>query len=287
MRTKKWVNIVVGIVAIISLISLSVSGCGSFFRKGTASEIKINGSTTVFPIAQTAAEEFMKENPSVNVSVRGTGSGNGIASLISGTCDIADASRPMKQSEINMAKANGINPVPHIIAKDAIAIIVNPNNTISKISHIDLRRIYSGEITNWKDLGGPNMKIVPVTRDSSSGTFEIFEEKVLGKGTEMVSTAVVQGSNQTVKTTVAKTPGAIGYIGLGYADNSVKVLKYDGVNPSKETVADSMYELSRPLFMYTNGKPEGNVKKFIDFVLSPEGQRIVEKVGYIAVRPVR
>ncbi len=279
------------LAALVALIfTLFASGCGKKVESGgkkMTQTLTLNGSTTVFPIAQKAAEEFMKTHPDVNVSVRGTGSGNGIAALINGTCDIADASRPMKKEEIEKAKANGINPVANVVAKDAIAIVVNPSNPIAEITHEQLKKIYTGEITNWKELGGPDMKIVPVTRDSSSGTFEIFEEKVLGKGVEMVSSAVVQGSNQAVKTTVSKTPGAIGYIGLGYVDSSVKALKYDGVMPSKGTVLNGTYEISRPLFMYTNGTPKGAVKGFIDFVMSPEGQSIVEEVGYIAVKPVK
>ncbi len=280
------------VMTLVVVFIIMLSGCGKTAPQegnsgGSPENITLNGSTTVFPIAQKAAEVFMNKYPDINISVRGTGSGNGIAALINGICDIADASRPMKQSEIDKAKTNGIDPVENIIAKDAIAIVVNLDNPISEISHAQLKKIYTGEITNWKELGGPDMKIVPITRDSSSGTFEIFEEKVLGKGVEMVSTAVVQGSNQAIKTTVEKTKGAIGYIGLGYVDSSVKVLKYDGVVPSKETVLSGEYEISRPLFMYTDGEPQGAVKKFIDFVMSPEGQTIVEQVGYIAVKPTK
>ena len=286
---KKGTILLVLSVAIMFLIALS--GCGRSNpvgnSEGSSKNIILNGSTTVFPIAQRAAEVFMSKYSNINVSVRGTGSGNGIASLINGTCDIADASRPMTADEIKLAKSKGIEPFENIIAKDAIAIVVNLDNPISEISRAQLKKIYTGEITNWKELGGPDMKIVPITRDSSSGTFEIFEEKVLGKGVEMVSTAVVQGSNQAIKTTVEKTKGAIGYIGLGYVDSSVKVLKYDGVVPSKETVLSGEYEISRPLFMYTDGEPQGAVKKFIDFVMSPEGQTIVEQVGYIAVKPTK
>ena len=278
-------NLFVVLILLALVVSFGMSGCGSSNAPQSRKTLTLNGSTTVFPIAQKAAEVFMSKHPDVNVSVRGTGSGNGIAALINGTCDIADASRPMKKSEMDSAKSKGVNPVANIIAKDAIAIIVNSKNPISEISHEQLRKIYTGEITNWKELGGPDMKITPVTRDSSSGTFEIFEEKVLNKGEEIVSSAVVQASNQAVKTTVAKTPGAIGYIGLGYIDDSVKFLKYNGVIPSKETVLNGQYEISRPLFMYTNGTPAGLVKDFVDFVMSPEGQSIVQQVGYIAVKP--
>ena len=281
------------IVAVI--IMTAVTGCNKKTEPSKPSNsessksvtLQLNGSTTVFPIAQKAAEEYMKSHPNVNISVRGTGSGNGIAALINGTCDIADASRPMKDSEIQKAKGKGINPFATVVAKDGIAVVVNPDNPISAITHDQLKDIYTGKITNWKTLGGKDIKIVPITRDSSSGTFEIFEEKVLGKGVEMTDKAVVQASNQAVKETVAKTPGAIGYIGLGYVDSSVKPLKYEGVLPSKKTVVDGSYVLSRPLFMYTNGEPTGIAKDFIDFVMSPEGQTIAEQVGYVAVKPTQ
>ncbi len=276
-----------GIITIfLLLLFLATYGCGAGEKESTkASKVVINGSTTVFPIAQRAAEEFMNKYPDVNVSVRGTGSGNGIASLINGTCDIADASRPITQGEIEEAEKNGVKPVSHIIARDGIAIIVNKDNPISSISRKELKKIYTGEITNWKELGGEDMKIIPVTRDSSSGTFEVFEEKVLGKDTQMISSAVVQGSNQAVKVTVTKTPGAIGYIGLGYIDGSVKVLQYDGIIPSEKSVSSGAYEISRPLFMYTNGQPVGVVKEFIDFVLSKDGQKIVKEAGFVPVAP--
>ncbi len=279
-------KLVIVLSTFLVIILTVASGCGvNRSRENSENTIVITGSTTVFPIAQRAAEEFMKSNPNVNISVRGTGSGNGIASLINGTCDIADASRPMSQGEIKRAEAHGIKPVAHVIAKDAIAIIVNKNNPLKSISHRQLKEIYTGEITNWKEIGGPDMKIVPITRDSSSGTFEIFEKRVLGEGVQMVSSAVVQGSNQAVKVTVGKTPGAIGYVGLGYVDNSVKALKYDGVSPSKKSVLNGSYEISRPLFMYTNGEPKGIVKKFIDFIMSDKGQKIVGEVGFIPLKP--
>ncbi|MCD6426819.1 MAG: PstS family phosphate ABC transporter substrate-binding protein [Caldisericaceae bacterium] len=282
MKKVKYVLVVLSVALIFMM-----AGCGGNRGENSEKSIVLNGSTTVFPIAQRAAEEFMNLHSDVNVSVRGTGSGNGIAALINGTCDIADASRPMKDEEIKKAKENGVNPVSTVIAKDAIAIIVNKDNPIKSITKEQLKEIYTGQITNWKELGGADMKIVPVTRDSSSGTFEIFEEKILGKGTEMISSAVVQGSNQAVKTTVSKTPGAVGYIGLGYVDSTVKTVAFDGVLPSKESVLNGTYEISRPLFMYTDGVPKGVVKEFIDFVMSPEGQKIVEEVGYIAVKPVK
>ncbi|KUK23355.1 MAG: Phosphate ABC transporter substrate-binding protein, PhoT family [Thermotoga petrophila] len=248
-----------------------------------AKDISMVGSTTVLPIAQACAEEFMDLNPNVNVSVKGGGSGVGIAALIDGTCDIANASRPMKVGEIRKAKEKGVNPVAHVIAKDGIAVVVHPSNPINGLTLEQLKAIYTGKINNWKEVGGRDMKIVVVSRDSASGTYETFHELVL-KGEKLRGDALLLASNQAVATTVVQTEGAIGYIGLGYLSQKVKALKIDGIAPSKETVVDGSYKLARPLFMYTNGEPKGLVKEFIDFVLSPEGQKIVEEQGFIPVR---
>jgi len=245
--------------------------------------INLVGSTTVLPIAQACAEEFMNRNPGVNVSVKGGGSGVGIAALIDGTCDIANSSRSMKKEEIEKAKGRGVNPVEHIIAKDALCIVVHPSNLITDLTVEQVRDIYAGKINNWKEVGGRDMKIVVVSRDSSSGTYEAFGELVL-KGEKLRSDALLLASNQAVAQAVAQTEGAIGYIGLGYLSSKVKALKIEGVIPSKESVIKGNYKLSRPLFMYTNGEPKGLVKSFIDFVLSPDGQKIVEEQGFVPIK---
>lgn len=260
-----------------------------FFAFGVWAQVKsinIVGSTTVLPIAQACAEKFMDLKKDVNVSVKGGGSGVGIAALIDGTCDIANSSRAMKKEEVEKAKGKGINPVEHVIAKDGLAIVVHPSNPVKALTVEQVRDIYSGRISNWREVGGKDMKIVVVSRDSASGTYEAFHELVL-KGDKLRGDALLLASNQAVATTVAQTEGAIGYIGLGYLSSSVKALDIDGVKPSKETVVNGSYKLSRPLFMYTNGEPKGLVKEFIDFVLSPEGQKIVEEQGFVAVKPVK
>jgi phosphate transport system substrate-binding protein len=220
----------------------------------------------------------------VNISVQGTGSGNGIAALIDGTTDIADSSREITQDEVSKANVNGVNPYQTTIAHDALSIILNPQNSVNTLTSEQVKKIYVGEITNWKDVGGPDMPIIVVTRDSSSGTYGSFVELALGKGVNIIYKAIVQASNQTVKNTVAITKGAIGYIGLGYVDSSVKSIIYDGIMPTRESAVNKTYKLARDLYMYTNGQPTGAVKDFIDFVLSADGQNIVEEVGFIRIK---
>jgi len=255
----------------------------SLFPLYGSKTVTITGSTTVLPIAQYAAEIFMQRNPDVNISVRGGGSGVGIANLLDGTTDIANASRPIKEKELKRAKEKGINPVATIIAKDGIAVIVHPSNPVTALTLEQIRKIYTGEISNWKEVGGNPGTIVVVSRDHSSGTFEVFKKMVL-EGEKVRPDAIMAASNKAVLTTVAKTPGAIGYIGLGYLSSDVKAVKVDGVYPSPESVVSGKYKLARPLYMYTRGKPSGVVKEFIDFILSPEGQKIVKELGFVPVR---
>ncbi|MCD6352984.1 MAG: phosphate ABC transporter substrate-binding protein [Proteobacteria bacterium] len=245
--------------------------------------ITITGSTTVLPIAQNTAEVFMDRNPDVNISVQGGGSGVGIASLIDGTCDIADASRPIKDKELEKAVSRGIDPTANVIAMDGIAVIVHPSNTATALTEKQLKDIYTGKISDWSQAGGSGGKIVVISRDSASGTFETFNKLALDK-VRVRPDALMQASNKAVATIVAKTPGAIGYVGLGYLSSNVKALFIDGVKPSNETVLTGDYVLARPLFMYTNGKPTGYVKAFFDFVLSEEGQKMVENLGFVGLK---
>lgn len=253
--------------------------------KVSASEqvIVVKGSTTVLPIAQPCAEVFMDQNPDIDISIQGGGSGVGITSLIDGTCDIGNSSRPVKEEEVAKAKEKGVELFANIIAKDAMAVIVHTSNKIDGLTLEQIKAIYTGEISNWSPVGGADRMIVVVSRDSASGTFEAFNELVLHKE-KLRPDALMQASNAAVATTVANTPGAIGYVGLGYVTSQVKAIKVNDIIPSKETVNDNSYPLARPLFMYTNGEPEGIVKDFIDFVLSAEGQKLVEENGFIRVK---
>jgi phosphate transport system substrate-binding protein len=255
---------------------------GSMVYADAKKTITLKGSTTVLPIAQVTAEVFMERNPSVDISVQGGGSGVGVAALIDGTTDIATSSRKMKDEEIAKAKAKGVNPRETKIAMDGIAVIVNPKNQIKALTKDQIKAIYTGKISNWAELGGKNMKIVVVNRDSSSGTFEAFEQLALDK-TKVRPDALTNASNQTVVQTVAQTPGTIGYAGLGYLIPKVKAVTVNGIACSEATVLSGKYPLSRPLFMYTNGDPTGAVKAFIDFVLSKEGQKLVKEERFVAI----
>jgi phosphate transport system substrate-binding protein len=248
-----------------------------------ADKVVLAGSTTVLPIAQRAAEVYMQSNAGADIVVRGGGSGVGIASILDGTCDIADSSRPIKDTELDKAVANGKDIKAHVIAMDGIAVIVYPSNKINALTKKQVKDIFTGKVSNWSQLGGDDGKIVVISRDSSSGTFEAFGELVL-KGEKVRPDAVMEASNQAVASTVSRTEGAIGYAGLGFLSSSIKALEIDGVMPSKETVLTGKYSIGRPLFMYTNGVPTGTVKDFIDFVKSPQGQKLVEDEGFVGLK---
>ncbi|HDP24635.1 MAG TPA: PstS family phosphate ABC transporter substrate-binding protein [Deltaproteobacteria bacterium] len=247
-----------------------------------ANDITIKGSTTVLPIAQITAETFMDQNPTVNISVQGGGSGVGIASLIDKTTDIADSSRKIKSQEVEKAKAAGVNVNEIIVAMDGIAVIIHPTNKIAALTRGQLKDIYTGKISNWSELGGSDAKIVVISRDTSSGTFESFFELALDKE-KVRADALTTASNQAVAQIVAQTPGSIGYVGFGYLSSRVKDIPVDGITCTKPTIVSGAYPLSRPLYMYTDGSPAGVVKKYLDFVLSAEGQKLVEGEGFVGL----
>jgi phosphate transport system substrate-binding protein len=248
-----------------------------------AESITIKGSTTVYPVAQATAEKFMDMHPEVRISIQGGGSGFGIAALIDGTTDIGNASRPIKDKEIKKALSKGTDPKAHVVALDGIAVVVNPSNSVSALTKQQIKDIYTGKISDWSDVGGSGGKIVVISRDSASGTFETFNKLALDKE-RVRPDALLQASNQAVATTVAKTPGAIGYVGLGYLTSKVKGVDVNGVEASKDTVRSGEYSFARPLFMYTDGPAKGAVKKYLDFVTSSEGQRLAEKQGYVGLK---
>ena len=246
-------------------------------------QLVIQGSTTVLPIAQAAAEVFMQDNPQVDISVRGGGSGNGIAALLDETCDIADSSRSIKVKEVILAQKKGISVVGNIVAMDGIAVVVHPSNSVNAIKMEQIKDIYTGKIKNWKELGGEDKKIIVVGRDSSSGTFEAFESIVM-KGAKVIPEALAQGSNKTVSTIVSTTEGAIGYVGLGYLGDAVKALEVNGIIANSDNVGNGKYPISRPLYMYTDGAPEGTMKQFIEFIWSEKGQKIVAEQGFVVLK---
>jgi len=246
-----------------------------------AGNIVIKGSTTVLPIAQKLAEAYMKENPDTRISISGGGSGNGIKAIIDGTTDIADSSRFIKDKEVSMAVEKGRYPVPFSVAYDCIIPVVHPSNSVAGLNLDQLKAIYKGEIKNWKQVGGPDRKIVVISRDTSSGTYEVWEEKVMKKE-RVYPGALLQASNGAVSQAVANNKNAIGYIGIGYLNSSVKTLTVNGVVGSAETTLDGTFPISRPLFMFTNNWPTGDVAKFINYALHPEkGQKFVEQAGFV------
>jgi phosphate transport system substrate-binding protein len=267
---------------LVSLLTLSIMLCVNGIA-GAGSKIVLEGSTTVLPIAQVTAEEFMNNNENIELTVRGGGSGVGITSLIEGMCAIANSSRPIKDAELAKAAGKGKDIKATVVAMDGIAVIVHPENPIDGISKKQVRDIFTGKISNWSQIGGSNEKIVVLSRDSASGTFEAFGALALN-GMKVRSDALMQASNQAIASTVGKTPGAIGYIGLGYVTSSIKAIPVEGVTASKETVLAGKYPYARPLFMYTVGKPQGTLKEYIDFVLSADGQKLVEEEGFIGLK---
>lgn len=245
-----------------------------------ADSIVIKGSTTVLPITQAALEAYMKVNKGVQVSLSGGGSGEGIKALIDKTADIGNSSREIKKEEIALAAKRGIKPVAHVVAYDALIPIVNPRNKVKGLSTDQLSLIYQGKITNWKEVGGDDLKIVVISRDSSSGTFESWDHFVMKKA-KVTPRAQMLASNGAIVTAIAKNRYAIGYLGMGYLNKSVKALEVNGVAASAQTALSRQYPFSRELYMYTNGGPKGEVAKFIAFLKSIEGQKIVKKEGFV------
>ncbi|MEE4356205.1 MAG: phosphate ABC transporter substrate-binding protein [Desulfococcaceae bacterium] len=246
-----------------------------------AGEIVMKGSTTVLPIAQEVAEAYMKENPDVKISISGGGSGNGIKAIIDGTTDIGNSSRFIKDKEVKLALERGAYPVPFGVAYDCIIPVVHPSNSVSNLSMDQLKDIYMGKISNWKDVGGPDMKITVISRDTSSGTYEVWEERVMKKE-RVFPGALLQASNGAVVTGVAQNKNAVGYIGIGYLNAEVKGLTVDGVQGTKETTLNGAFPISRALYMFTRGWPAGDAAKFMNYMMHPEkGQKYVEKSGYV------
>ncbi len=244
----------------------------------------LDGSTTVGPIAKAFAEYFMQQNPGVKVTVSESGSGNGAKSLLNSTCDIANMSRFMKEKEFKAAVENGIMPVAHVVALDGIAIIVHPSNPVHDLTVELVRGIYQGKYTNWKELGGPDMKIVLISRDTNSGTFETFHGLVMQKSQIHGSSEMV-GSNGAVRSRVQSTKGAIGYVGLGFVDRTVKALVINGIVCAMQTIQTGQYPIARPLFMFTNGYPKlgSAVHRFVTLHLTPKGEEMILDKGFIPV----
>lgn len=263
---------------------LSILACSILLLSATfsfAENLVVKGSTTVLPIAQKVAEAYMKENPETKISISGGGSGNGMKAIIDGTTDIGNASRFIKDKEVKLAMEKGVYPVPFRVAYDCIVPVVHPSNKVGDLSLEKLKAIYTGEIKNWKEVGGPDRPVVVISRDTSSGTYEVWEKKVLKKA-RVFPGALLQASNGAVAQAVAKNKNAIGYIGVGYLNKDVKAVTVNGIEGSMATTLDGSFPVSRPLFMFTQGWPKGETVKFLNYVLHPaKGQKLVKEAGYV------
>jgi phosphate transport system substrate-binding protein len=263
--------------------ALLLSGCTGKQSSSGHEKITVSGSTTVLPIAQAAAEAYMHDHSNADITVSGGGSGAGITAIGQGTVDIGMSSREVKSSEMTQYP----DLVVTAVAKDALVMIVNPSNGLSSINLTAVKGIYNGTIKNWKDIGGSDTPIVLIGRDSASGTRGYFQEFVM-KNENSTSSMLEKNSNGAVKESVVQTPGAIGYVGLGYHTGGVKALKLDVngtlVEGSAATVLDKTYPASRDLYMVTKGPAKGLAKSYIDFILSPAGQKIVEQQDFVPLR---
>jgi phosphate transport system substrate-binding protein len=288
------------LVSVLIVTAVTLTGCGSTNANSEgegdlSGSFNIIGSNTVTPLTSVWAEEFMKMHPRVNIAVSGPGSGAGIAALINGTTDICQASRTIKQQEIDQAEANGVEPCEIQVATDALSVVVHPSNPVSELTIAQLSAIFIGEIINWKEVGGQDKPIVVLSRDTNSGTHVFFKEHVVqmagltteDKSLEYGPKVLFLPSTEEGVSEVARNPNAIFYPGLGYVTSQVKPLAIKktadspGVLPSIGTALDGTYPVARPLLYYTNGAPTGTIKAFIDYCLSSEGQEKVTEVGYV------
>jgi phosphate transport system substrate-binding protein len=258
--------------------------------------IENKGSDTLVNVALAWAERYAELFPAIRISVTGGGSGTGIAALINGTVDIANASRQIKHEEEEEALANGITPHEFVIARDAIAVIINQNNPVNKLTIDQLSDIYSGKINNWSELGGEDRPIVRLSRETNSGTHVYFLEQVLRKGEKEDKTlfspdTLLLPSSEGISAEIRQNPNAIGYDGLGYVTEDLKVVAVSRdpagpfVLPSAETVNDKSYPIARDLYMYTAMEPQGQIAAYLEWIMSEEAQKIVTELGFVPINP--
>jgi phosphate transport system substrate-binding protein len=272
-----------GAAVALVLAALLLSGCTSQTNNQAHQKITVDGSTTLLPIAQAAAEAYMANHSNANIVVSGGGSGQGITDIGTKKVDIGMSSREVKASE----KTTYPNLTIVSVAKDALTMIVSKSNTLDSISLAQVKGIYNGTYTNWKQVGGPDLAIVLLGRESSSGSRDYFTSAVMG-GQNSSTSMLEKNSNGAIHDTVAQTPGAIGYVGLGYATSDVKALLINVsgtlIVPSVANVLNKTYPVSRDLYMITNGPAKGLAKSYIDFILSAAGQKIVEQQGFVPLK---
>lgn len=283
---------------LLTCLFLLLVSCAPAEQDGTSTEpqtyIENKGSDTIVNLALAWAEQYQIDHPDIRLSVTGGGSGTGIAALVNGTVDIANASRQIKQKEIDLAAEQGIEPVEHVIARDAIAVIVNPENPVSELTLQQISNIYSGVYANWSEVGGEDRPIVRLSRETNSGTHVYFLETVLRLGIKDSETlfstdTLLLPSSEGIIAEVRQNPNAIGYDGLGYVPEDLKVIAIapeagDAYTlPSVETVNTGTYPIARDLYMYTNGEPTGAVAAYLDWIMSPEAQEIVKELGFVPI----
>jgi len=282
--TKKSILLVVSLLLVAALVAAcsapSTPGAPASDPSADNATVTLSGSTTVQPLAEKLAEAFMTENTGLQIDVQGGGSSVGVKAAGQATSDIGMASREIKESELAEFPKLKI----FVIARDGIAIVTHPDVPVSDLTVEQVRDIFSGKITNWKDLGGDDQNIIVVSREEGSGTRAAFEEMVMGEDALIAASAILQASNGAIRTTVSTTPYSIAYLSFGYLDDTVKSISIDGVAPTEPNAADGSYPIVRPLNMLTNGEPAGMVKAFLDFILSEAGQKLVVEDGYIPVK---
>ncbi len=260
----------------------------------TSAYIQNKGSDTIVNLALAWAEKYQAEHPDISISVTGGGSGTGIAALLNKTVDIANASRQMQAEEIQQAKAKGFDPVEFVIARDAIAVIVNPANPVGRLTMQQISDIYSGKINNWTQVGGQDRPIVRLSREVNSGTHVYFRDTVVRLGdknnkTLFATDTLLLASSEGIISEVRQNPNAIGYDGLGYVPPDLKVIAVAKdavspyVNPSIATVNDKSYPVARELYMYTAGQPTGEIKAYLDWIMTSEAQTIVANLGFVPI----
>ena len=263
------------------LVGSLVSGCGSAGANSTSgsssSKITVSGSTSVGPTMEILAEDYQKENDTTTIEVQQVGSSAGITNTIDGTSQIGMSSRDLKDEE----KSAGLQETK--IAIDGIAVITNKNNPVKNLTTDQVKDIYTGKITNWKEVGGNDADIVVVSREDGSGTRDGFQEIVGFESGDLTSNAQISDGSGNIKTTVQGNENAIGYISFGYLDDSINAVKIGGVEPKEENVYNKKYPISRPFLLVTKGDATGDAKSFIDYVLSDEGQKTIEKEGFMSV----
>ena len=258
--------------------------------------IENKGSDTIVNLALAWAEQYQEENPDVRISVTGGGSGTGIASLVNGTVDIANASRKIKPEESSAAEANGVSPVEFVIARDGIAVIVNPGNPVDRLTIGQISDIFSGKHTNWREVGGEDRPIVRLSRETNSGTHVYFLEQVLRKGDKEDKTlfstdTLLLPSSEGISAEIRQNPNAIGYDGLGYVTEDLKVIAVARaptgpyILPSSESVNNGLYPIARDLYMYTPGEPTGAIKTYLEWIRDLEAQEIVNELGFVPILP--